>query len=241
MKSVLSIITILLIYNVSNAQIKAFTTCAKSSNTYTFPDLTGKTAIAVGNSITQGVGASYLYVNYLQDSTKLDTVINKGVSGNTMTKNIYRDGFRAQVTQSYGNDLIFIWGGTNDWFFNIEVGDTTSHNDSTYCGAVNYFIDLINQNSPQSILIFILTTSRTKDQQGNIITTHPVNSLGLTANDYGLAITPILDRRGILYYSLWELPGLTINSPDWLADGLHLNNTGHARVGEYLKLFITNH
>jgi lysophospholipase L1-like esterase len=202
-----------------------------------FPDLTGMTMSVVGNSITECcTGCSFVYQKVLEDSMALGTITNKGVSGNTMAKIPgTRDGFRLQVQQSYGKDIISIFGGTNDWTFNVPLGDTTSHSDTNnIAGTVNYFIDLIQTNSPGSIIVFITPLSRGSGS-------HPVNSLGYTVEDYGNTIKAVCQNRNIRYLELFEINGLKLEDiGSWAADGLHPNNTGQMRLGRIIKYYLLN-
>lgn len=210
----------------------------------TFPDLSGLTYSAVGNSITECCSQStFTYVKVIDDSTSLGTVTNIGYSGNTMARLPgIRVGFRLQVQQSYGSDIISIFGGTNDWVFNVPLGNVNDHNDTNnVSGACNYFIDLIEANSKESILFFIIPLSRSRDTLGNEIETSPVNRLGYTVEDYGNAIKAVCENRGIKYFNLYEIDGLLFSDiENWSDDGLHPNDVGQMRIGRYLKYYLEN-
>ena len=213
-------------------------------NNEPLPDLTDFTIKAVGNSITQCcTQCTFTYVKVLNDSLSVDTVINKGVSGNTLARIPgTRVGFRSQVQQSYGDSIISIFGGTNDWFFDVPLGDTTIHNDTNnVAGAINYFIDLIKENSPESIIILITPLTRSRDQVGIEQSVEPTNNLGFTTEDYRNKIIEVGVFRGVRILDLYQINGLTFDDIDnWGGDGLHPNNTGQMRLGRIYKSFLLN-
>ena len=209
-----------------------------------FPDVTGMTLAAVGNSITQCcTQCTFTYPTVLGDSMNLGTITNKGISGNTMARIVgVRDGFRAQVIQSYGNDIISIFGGTNDWAFDVPLGTTSDYNDTNnVSGAANYFLDLIEANSPSSIIFFIIPLTRNRDKTGVEQETEPTNALGLTVQAYGNAIKAVCEARNIRYLDAYEINGLLFSDIDtWAGDGLHPNNTGQMRLGRIIKYYMLN-
>ena len=203
-----------------------------SNNETQFPPLdpTGYTWAAIGDSITEGTGVSLDSERYteLVATNKTMTLTNLGESGQTLTTNIHKTGLKTKLASAYGNDLITVLAGTNDWSFNIPLGSSLNSDDSTIKSCVNYFIDQIKANSPGSTILFLLTPYRSRDMFGSIIGIPPVNDLGLTVEDYNAAIKEVCIARKERYLNLYDVPDLTKETVnDWTTDGLHPNVSGN--------------
>lgn len=192
---------------------------------------------AIGDSITSGVGVSTEAERYtnLTAAAKSMTLTNLGESGQTLTTNKYRTGLKTKLGQAYGKQLITVLASTNDWVFDIPLGSSTETNDSTIKGTVNLFIDSIRENSPGSILIFLLPTYRSRSQSGDELSVPPVNGLGKTLYDYWKAIREVCIIRQERYFNLYDVPGLEASTvSDWTIDGLHPNDVGNIGIKNQL-------
>lgn len=205
-------------------------------------DITGWTYAAIGDSITQGVGTTNNSARYtdLLAAEKSITMTNLGDSGNTLTTNEWRTGLKTKLGSAYGKQLITILAGTNDWFFNIPLGNKNDINDSEIMPAVNYFIQQIRLNSPDSEILFLLPLYRSKDQLGTEIEPNdPINELGLTILDYSNAIKKACILNQVRYLELYNVTGLEKTSiQTWSDDGLHPNNSGHVSIFNYLNSYF---
>jgi len=198
-------------------------------------DITGKSVAFIGDSITAfyGVQESQGYVALLASALSL-TATNLGVSGETLTTFSERVGLKTMLGQAYGKDIIFIMADTNDWSFNRPLGSIQNSDYSTIRGAVNYYIDQIKLNSPDSEIIFLLETSRAKNLAG-AFEQDAKNLIGLTHSDYNLAIKQTCIFRQVRYFNLENVLGLEkANIAIWTQDYLHPNVTGHIEIKDRL-------
>jgi len=196
-------------------------------------NVAGWTWAAIGDSITSGVGVSTDAERYteLYAADKSMTMINLGESGQTLTTNEFRTGMKTKLGTAYGKQLITILAGSNDWTFGIPLGSTLNSDDSTIKSCTNYFIDQIRANSPESTILFILTTYRSVGFN--------VNSLGLTLLEYNEAIKEACIQRGVRYLNLYDVTGLEIvNVNTWTNDGSHPNTGGNSSMRDQLTNYF---
>ncbi|MBQ8658230.1 MAG: SGNH/GDSL hydrolase family protein [Clostridia bacterium] len=125
----------------------------------------------LGDSITEGVGAFAPEKNYVNlVARKLDCeVLNYGVSGTRIARRKKRSEplsfdwdfvSRATVMEREA-DLIFVFGGTNDYGHgDAEIGEKGSFDPYTFCGSVNALISYLVSSYGKEKLCFILPLRR---------------------------------------------------------------------------------
>ncbi|MBQ7821710.1 MAG: S-layer homology domain-containing protein [Clostridia bacterium] len=64
------------------------------------------------------------------------------------------------VTSSESPDLIFIYGGTNDYNGNWKIGEPTDRTRNTYMGAISELIEMAYANYPDAKLVFFTPIKR---------------------------------------------------------------------------------
>jgi lysophospholipase L1-like esterase len=138
-----------------------------------------------------------------------------------------------------GTNIITLLGGTNDWAQNIALGDTSSSDSTTFCGALNIWVKKVITKFPTA-RIFLLTTT-----YGELYAKVPspwvnayTNTLGLTTRDYANAVKLIGQRNSIPVIDLNEDCGWnTYNIRTFLQDDgalLHPNSTGAVRMSNVI-------
>lgn len=208
-----------------------------------FPGIAGKTLHLCGDSITFANEIPYNYEDYLQANLpELASITNHGESGQTFASRQDRAGAHNQIIASYGADIISLFFLTNDWGYNVPLGnasDTTYH--LSVRGAVHYYMNMITQNSPNSIVLFCMPLTRQNNQQGDIVNELATNALGLTVEDYrDAARVEIQKYKEVFILDCFDVSGLLFSQNDWNSDGLHLNNTGADRFGAYWVAKVKN-
>ena len=108
----------------------------------------------LGDSITQGVGASsdkFNYVSRVRDTLSAE-VINYGVSGTRIGRQTYMNftpmfnydfRLRAEIMEKTC-DMVFVFGGTNDYGHGqLHIGDVSSSGEDTFVGNLKLLIEYL--------------------------------------------------------------------------------------------------
>ena len=204
----------------------------------------------LGDSITQGAGASSEEKNYvsLVGSMLGYTVRNYGVGGTRIARQttpsveaIYDQDFLLRSETMEDADFVFVFGGTNDFGHgDAELGDLDSTDIYTFCGAVNTLLDNLSTRYGKENLCVILPLHRHDENnpygEGNKL------KAGALLKEYYSLVQTLAEKRGldILNFDK-EFPTPTTNTGDALTvDGLHPNDDGHKiiaeKICEYLRM-----
>lgn len=209
----------------------------------------------LGDSITQGVGASSadtVYHAVLKKEAELSVARNYGISG---TRFALQKGTPARPKDDYVDinsfcerfetmdddaDVVVVFGGTNDYGHgDAKMGEFSDRTPDTFYGACHYlFSGLVKKYLGKPIVIMT-----------------PLHRLGETAvpgtkygSDYGVLKDYVNIIREIAeYYSLPVLdlfaesglqPEIKEIQQNYLPDGLHPNDNGNAVIAHKLKKFL---
>lgn len=212
-------------------------------------DLTGKKVIFLGDSITQGVGASApdtCYVSLFREAHPEAEVINCGISGTRFAKqeqvpaddflNINRFTLRAETMQPDG-DLLVVFGGTNDYGHgNAPLGALGDTGEETFYGATHLLFTRLISRYPEAQFLVLTPLHRTGDCNPN--------PQGAALPDYVQAIRETAEVFSLPVLDLFSCAGINPNMGDmqavYMPDGLHPNDAGHRRLCERIDAFIRN-
>lgn len=201
----------------------------------------------LGDSITEGHGASSIETNYVSQVGKmLDCeVINYGIGGtriarkkqNSLTHRHDIDFNMRTVLLDRTADRIFVFGGTNDMGHGDAVmGFKGDYDPYTFHGAVNMlFSTLIGMYGKEKVVI-ILPLKRWNMN----VRTNPVSGKHLV--DYVEIIRYYVDLYGLKYIDLFNdgLPEPPEFESEYFVDGLHPNDKGYLYIAEKICDFIKN-
>jgi lysophospholipase L1-like esterase len=222
-----------------------------NGTTITQEKWTNKKANFLGDSITQGTGTTKTYHAYLQESSGLSVVRNYGISGSTIS-NSSNPMHSRSLTMDTDADLICVFGGTNDFFFNVPLGSLytldgsgnriVTINTAQFYGALHQLCkNLISTYPGKQIVLF---TPLHREVFGTQPTELQKNTAGLFIEDYVNAIVDIGKWYSIPVLDLYRVSGLQPNEPSNKSlyfsptDGLHPNAAGHQVIANKLQLFI---
>lgn len=196
---------------------------------------------ALGDSITRGEDPenSYLpmlnnrYTDIVAKSTGL-VGLNYGVGGSTIAVLPNRSNSFWERRDLGSAHIYSIFGGTNDYELNVEMGTINdgdfSHFKYAFYKLVDYFINSGGQ-------CFVITPLRRLND------TNP-NLKGYTLKDYVDAEIEICKMFGIpvldLYNNCEINPNITTMRNSFMPDGLHPNKNGMRIVGNRISSFIKN-
>ncbi len=214
--------------------------------------LQGKKIAFLGDSITQGVGASRpetAYVSLFKGAHPEASVYNYGISGTRISRqkepsnHPHVDGLdfilRADTMEA-DLDVVFIFGGTNDYGHGTDVlgafGDDTPY---TFYGALRVLTEKLYKKYPLARIVYLTPLHRAGEDAPA-----PCVKGGEPLEKYAQAI-----RENAAYYScpvvdLWGNANMQPNIPEnnaaYFADGLHPNDNGHKRIFETVDSFLKN-
>lgn len=196
----------------------------------------GKKISVLGDSILYGVGLSDRVkeniTTLLQNMTGA-TVTNYGVSGTKVSGNA-SNAFHARFPEvSKGADLTIVFGGTNDyWHKATDIGDISSTDTNTFCGAINNIIDYHCNNNKTNELLFVFPFSQAYG--GTSCETDHGHG---TFSQFRDAMKAICAKRGIPFLDLYSESGMdvannTTHKALFTTDGVHGTAACHKRVAE---------
>ncbi len=209
--------------------------------------LSNKKIIFLGDSITEGVGATEQtggYVKVIQRTTRANC-INCGISGTRIARqknptvdcpSFDKDFCMRAAELTDPADIFVIFGGTNDYGHgDAPFGTADDRTVDTFCGALHVLYQTVKKNQPQAKIV-VLTPIYS--QTGETIK-NPTNGLFLPSYAEQIRKTA----------AMYDLPVLDLyrNKPgseeplfdsSFLADGLHPNDEGHKVLAKYIINFL---
>ena len=208
----------------------------------------GKKLITVGDSITEGVGASNsntTYPGYLKNKYGLN-VVNTGIAGATWAN--YNDGYddisiihQVDNTDFSGADFVTIFAGTNDFgrTNGDTIGNTTDTVKNTVKGAMNYVIGKILAQNPNIKMAIITPMWRQRFVAGDNKDSDTNTLGGQYLIDYVKAIEEQAKYNHIPCLNLYETCLINKhNYSTYLSDGLHPNDKGYELLADKIHSFL---
>ena len=205
----------------------------------------------LGDSITEGVGASCPENNYVSVFGRISgaQVRNYGIGGTRIAKQRSKSDSEKWDMDFVGRvedmdadaDIVVVFGGTNDFGHgDSKIGDFESRDEYTFYGAMHSLcIKLINKY-PNSEIIFMTPLHRLGEDDD-------VNGIGLrnqrnlsgyvdiikeVAAYYGLPVLDLFSTSGLQ-------PKVDIIKELYMPDGLHPSDKGAERIARRLYSFIS--
>ncbi len=206
----------------------------------------------LGDSITEGNGASELSKNYVSTVGRLLSVSvnNYGIGGTRIARQYSRSefdffdiDFNLRVDRlDESADIMVVFGGTNDFstgdapFGNI--GDDTV---DTFCGACHVLFSRLALKFKDKKRIVILPLHRWGEERTDL--KQKVKGEARPLCDYREAIRTVAPCFGFTVLDLWNVDELNPNIEQYsknFKDGLHPNDDGYAVLGKKIADFISS-
>lgn len=209
-------------------------------------DLRGKKILFLGDSITQGAGATKKENVYLEVCAKKlgAKAVNFGVGGTRIAPQItpsaeaFCDEYfllRAKKMDKDA-DLVVVFGGTNDFGHgDAPFGRIGDKDPATFCGAYDALIEYLMATYGKEKLIIVYPLRRRNETATNGDGSKAEGSKPLA--EYHDAEKVVAEKCGLKSVDFWNDGDLNPNTPDGnenFADGLHPNDIGHRLLGEKL-------
>ena len=213
-------------------------------------ELKNKKILFLGDSITEGVGASSTEKCYVSVFGKLSgaEVKNYGIGGTRIAKQSKislseesdRD-FMSRVDEMDSEaDVVVVFGGTNDFGHgDSTIGDFSSRDECTFYGALHILCTSLINKYPKADIIFMTPLHRVSEDDD-------VNEIGLkreallsgyvdiikeVAGYYSLPVLDLFNTSGIQ-------PKVDIIREIYMPDGLHPSDAGAEKIAKRLYNFL---
>ena len=209
-------------------------------------NLNGKKINFLGDSITYGVGTSSpekRFTRLIAAEEHLAEMRNYGISGtriapqHSVSSNREWDkDFISRVAEMDADaDIVVVFGGTNDFGHgDAPFGSFTDRTADTFSGACHVLMRTLREKYADGTVV-ILTPIHRRNEDGMSRCGHPfidyVNAIRQTAEYYAL---PVLD----LYAESGLQPALKTIRENYVPDGLHPNDAGHALLTEKILAYL---
>ena len=195
----------------------------------------GKKVAFMGDSITAGSQTTEgkRYYDLLNEKLHFIKMIINGVYGSCYSVTSDYGSSPAPLSQRYPQiptdcDLVILFAGTNDYGHNSVMGTINDTTDVSFYGAVSTVITGIITANP-SVRLAIMTPLHRKNENN-------VNSLGYNLYDYVQALKNVAQKYSIPVIDTYNISGMNPVIPviktNYMPDGLHPVDSGHARLAE---------
>lgn len=215
-------------------------------------ELRGKKINFLGDSITQGIGASdesKCFVSLMKEKCALAEARNYGVGGTRIARQSemndtpydYDFNMRAEIMDRDA-DVVVVFGGTNDFGHGqAPLGKMEDREVFTFYGALHTLILYLIENFRDSEIVFMTPLHRHNDysMQG---CWKPEGVEQRPLCDYVRAIKEVCEYYSVPVLDLFAGGGLHGNVWSWcneyMPDGLHPNDKGYEIIANRLKGFL---
>ena len=213
-------------------------------------ELKDKKIAFLGDSITEGTGVSdpsNIYWNILARETGAKC-FGYGIGGTRIAVQrepswnpLFDRHFASRVEEMIPDaDIIVVFGGTNDFGHgDAAFGTMEDRTEETFCGAMHCLLQKLIARYPLAQIVVMTPLHR-------LVEHYVYNELGVRQaadlEEYVNAIMKIAAYYGIPVLDLYRVSGLQPNVPalweQYMADGVHPKDAGHARIAQKLKGFL---
>lgn len=217
----------------------------------------GKTISFVGDSITYGYGLKEnekdRFSNIIKNDYQLKDAFNYGISGTRIAyqskpsiraaHDLY---FCGRVFNIFPADLIFIYGGVNDYLHgDAPLGTGADKTPTTFYGALEYLLKTLKETYPCSRIAFATPAHcYMKEYTDSQPSTNPYKT---PQSKYPLyvyvdAIKEKCAEHNVPVLDLFNDFEINVNNKaqreKYTIDGLHFNEAGHKALAERIKKFL---
>lgn len=205
--------------------------------------LKGKKIDFLGDSITEGVGASSperRFVSVLEQTEGIHAR-NYGICATRIAPQ--KDRFAFNDEQDFVSradsladdaDAVVVFGGTNDYGHgDAPFGSDEDTSAETFCGACNVLFEKLNARFPSAVKVALTPLGREGEN------TPPQGKRPLC--DYAAAVKESALRHGwrvLDLYTMCKTDPTVMGVRENLGDGLHPNDRGHALLAEAVAAFF---
>ncbi len=203
----------------------------------------GKKVLLLGDSITEGWGASEIersYASVLMKLGEFGEMGNYGVAGTRIAaqkkepnENFGTETFHMRAERmEEGADILLVFGGTNDYGHgDAPIGRLGDDAKDTFYGAYTLLLQYLLKKYETAKIFAITPIHREKEEEY-------YNGTGLrncgTLSDYARAEREVCEKLSVPVLDLYACEAF----PAMTVDGLHPNDEGHALLAELIIKYI---
>ncbi len=211
-------------------------------------ELKNKVINFLGDSITEGVGASSeatRYVNVVASKACLARANNYGISGTRLARQRVPYEWAQADLDFCGRaadmdkdaDINIIFGGTNDYGHgDAPIGNPEDRTPETFRGACHYLFRLLIETYPTATTVICTPLHRLNE-------TDPSTGNGQPLSVYADIIRTVADYYSLPVLDLWKISGMQPEIPTvqqrYMPDGLHPSDAGHELLADRMIGFLS--
>ena len=205
-------------------------------------ELKGKKINFLGDSITEGVGASEYAHCYVEQFAAATGAVcrNYGIGGTRIARRrvpydnpIFDQDFPSRVPEMDPDaDVVVVFGGTNDYGHgDAPLGEMSDRTVWTYYGALHVLFTALIEKYPTAQIVILTPLHREDEEKRTPILKPFVDATRQVAEYYSL---PVLD----LWANYGIQPRIPVMKNMYVPDGLHPNDAGHGILANKLRAFL---
>lgn len=222
-----------------------------------------KTVNVLGDSMTQGVGTTKAYHQWLGQLCGFKIINVYGVGGSCITpignhepawtgEEDIKSFYERYSSMSTTADAITVFGCVNDWSCGRELGSIADTTTDTFYGTMKLLCEGLINKYPTNDIYFISSPQCDYiNRPANKLAGSPwagntegYNRKGYKLQDYARAMGEVCAIYGIPFLNLtdncfWGLSGVLSNGK-YGTDNLHPNAEGHKRIAQKIANFVNN-
>lgn len=213
-------------------------------------ELKGKTFAFLGDSITEGVGASCpdtIYHQVFKKNVGLKDALNYGIGGTRIANQAHKSEnerwdlyFTPRVDEMEKDvDAVVVFGGTNDFGHgDAPLGSFDDRTADTFYGACHVLMEKLILKYTGKPIVFMTPLHRL-NEDNSYAREIPKN---LSLRDYVDVIREVAEYYSIPVIDLFAESGMQPNvevlNELYFVDGLHPNDNGHTQIAKKLEAFF---
>lgn len=210
-------------------------------------ELNGKIINFLGDSITAGsgtTGPAARYVTLLGERLGLKRANNYGIGGTRIARQqkpynpVFDNGdyCRRCTEMDPEADVIFVFGGTNDYGHgDAPIGTFADRTPETFYGACHYVMRTILETYPSAVTVIATPLHRLGED-------NPSQANGLPLSAYVDIIKEVAAYYALPVLDLWSMSGMQpqvdVIRQKYMPDGLHPNDAGNALLADRIEGFL---